>query len=226
MGHGLSTHHLRSSGRNRSLDVEQQLQWQQMKQQAQRKMDRIGADICQATGACRQDTSLYLSPPNSAADGAADGAAAIQALQALTLSNTKPQSMKGVRMWCKVLKVYDGDTLTLGFFRHGEATKASCRCLGYDTAEMRDKREDIRAMAVQARDYVASLLLDRVVDVTFFDSDKYGRPLIEITLPTAVQSLQRPIDSVVEQQPGEKLHERMIALGLGRPYTGRGPKPW
>ena len=65
-------------------------------------------------------------------------------------------------MSAKVTKVYDGDTLTVEAYPWpGLEAKASVRVDGVDTPEIRGKCEAEKQKAIEARDYVKSLTLDK-----------------------------------------------------------------
>lgn len=102
----------------------------------------------------------------------------------------------------KVVKVYDGDTITVvmrigskePFFEH------SIRMYGYDTPELRPKkskdysksrfndRQDEIAHAKVAREYLSSLILGTVIKVEIITDDKnvdpFGRLLCKVYAPS------------------------------------------
>jgi len=154
-------------------------------------------------------------------------------LATLTLANTRPFSFEGRREKCKVLKVYDGDTVTLGFFYHSTSQvegsrrgvdsavaasaapiRINCRCRGYDTPELKSKDATERELAKQAKDYVSKLLLGAIVMVEFGPFDKYGRPLVDIVLPSAIPSDKR------------LLSEEMLRTPFGHAYDGGTKEKW
>ena len=103
---------------------------------------------------------------------------AIKKLENLNLDSCEYFSFDGIETYAKVCKVYDGDTVTILFDYHGEIIKLSCRLLGIDTPELRSNNQKEKEYAIKARDYLANLILDKVVMVKFKKFDKYGRPLI------------------------------------------------
>ncbi len=81
-----------------------------------------------------------------------------------------------------VIKVYDGDTLTVGF-RHGGSqrpVKESIRIRGIDTPEIRTKSEREKELALLARARLEKVTLGKVVTVVSPESDKYGRLLCDL----------------------------------------------
>lgn len=68
---------------------------------------------------------------------------------------------------CKVLRVYDGDTIWVCIYRKGKSFRLNCRILGIDTPEMprahKDAMEDYYKTAFAARDRVVQLVTNCVL---------------------------------------------------------------
>ena len=91
-------------------------------------------------------------------------------------------SLKGKRMKCKPVHVYDGDTIHVIIMMNDKPCKWRVRMLGYDSPEMKpplaqENREDEIRAAKEARDTLSDWILNKIVDIDFGDFDKYGRPL-------------------------------------------------
>lgn len=98
----------------------------------------------------------------------------------------------GLECLAKVVKVYDGDTVTLVWHseKYDTFIKKSCRLGNYNTAEIKGGTETTRATAIEARDYLTSLICDcdnsdvmtcnkKLVKVQFYINEPaYQRPLI------------------------------------------------
>lgn len=126
----------------------------------------------------------------------------------------KPPSLDGHRR-CKVLKVYDGDTVTLGFYLDGQPVKASCRCYGYNCAEIRSKKKDPaekakeQELARAARDYLTPRINGKIVETDFRGVDPvWNRPMVDIFDPIS----------------GKVLSKLMIDTGHAIEYYGVGDK--
>lgn len=81
-----------------------------------------------------------------------------------------------------VIKVYDGDTLTVGF-RHGSSSRPvreSVRIRGIDTPELRTNSEKEKELAILARSRLEEATLREVVTLVSPESDKYGRLLCAV----------------------------------------------
>ena len=80
-----------------------------------------------------------------------------------------------------VVKIFDGDTVTLGWEDVDRGNvRLSCRLLGIDTPELRSSSERERELAARARDRLHSKLFGRVVTVRSPTKEKYGRVLADL----------------------------------------------
>ncbi len=81
------------------------------------------------------------------------------------------------------------------------------RIMGIDTPEMKPSknlpnREDHIKKAHDAKDFLSGLILNKIIDCEFMQNDKYGRPLVKISI-------------------GNKdISELMIEKGHAKPYHG------
>ena len=80
----------------------------------------------------------------------------------------------------KYVSIYDGDTFRLELPICCMRFIFSCRLLGVDTAEIRTKNVEEKAVAVEAKEYVRKLLSENEFEVVCDGLDKYGRVLCEI----------------------------------------------
>ena len=116
-----------------------------------------------------------------------------------------------------VVKVYDGDTVTLGFrCPHAVATekppvRVSARICGIDTPELRSTNEAERALAREARRRLESIVDRKWVKVLRSKHDKYGRILCDLSVDDACPSVR---DAMLE------------APRLCRAYNGGKKTPW
>ena len=79
----------------------------------------------------------------------------------------------------KVIKVYDGDTITIATRLSGVGPiyKFNIRMLGIDTPEKRTKDPEEGAAAITAGNKLREKCLEKVVTFTDVEYDKYGRIL-------------------------------------------------
>ena len=94
-------------------------------------------------------------------------------------------SLNGLQTRAKIVHVYDGDTVHGIIILNKKPKKFKIRMLGYDSPEMKpslkqENREEEKQAALRAKNALSGLILNKVVEIQFFDFDKYGRPLAEI----------------------------------------------
>lgn len=123
----------------------------------------------------------------------------------------QPFDLRERSITAKVLSVYDGDTITIGYKFRGRYWKSSLRIYGIDTPELKPIRRgrteesvlEEKKAAEKSRDYLSGRILSKLITVKFNKSnDKYGRMLGEVFLGK------------------ENLAETMKGLGYGYEYEG------
>ena len=85
----------------------------------------------------------------------------------------------------KVVKVYDGDTITIAAKlpgTEGPIYRFSVRLNGIDTPEIRGKSEAEKELAILARDALHELIYGNIVELRNVANEKYGRILAEVYL--------------------------------------------
>lgn len=90
---------------------------------------------------------------------------------------------------CKVVDVYDGDTCTIILKNKGSYEKHKLRMYGYDSPEIKPRlntpnREHVIRKAIEARDFLRNLILNKIVDFESMGYDKYGRLLGKLYIQT------------------------------------------
>jgi len=121
-------------------------------------------------------------------------------------------SFDGLTIIAKPCNIYDGDTFSAIFMFNGMLIKYRCRCLGYDSPEMRPlkknkNRENEKRLALEAKQRFTELLGD-LVTLKCGKFDKYGRILVEIYVNNIC------------------INEKMIEEGHGRLYDGGHKDEW
>ena len=125
-------------------------------------------------------------------------------------ADVKYFSLDGYETEAKVVKVYDGDTVHIVFKYFDSFLKWNCRIQHVDTPELRTKDLDEKKRGYECRDKLTALILDKIVSVKCSKFDKYGRLLVEITVP----------------ETGVKIHEYLISEGLANKYEGKTKEKW
>ena len=126
-------------------------------------------------------------------------------------NKTPKWNFEGKTFLSKCVKVYDGDTATFVFIPYANCNphKFSCRMLGYNSAELRSKDVLEKEQAKLSRDYLSTLIFNKIVRLECHDNDKYGRILVNVYL-----------------QDGTHINQEMLKSGYGKPYHGTGTKLW
>lgn len=89
-------------------------------------------------------------------------------------------SLEGKWLEGKCVKCYDADSVHIVFKLFDEFARFKCRLCGIDTPELRTNNVLERQVAKDARDYLRSLILDKIIFVNCHEFDKYGRLLVTI----------------------------------------------
>lgn len=130
-------------------------------------------------------------------------------------------SFAGQTVLAKVVEVYDGDTIRLRWWDRGLLVQWLARLHGYDAPELRPRRSSPgwvaeKEAAVRARDALSARILGRLVLARLGPFDKYGRPLVTVTLAD--------LDS--GEPVGPEINSWMVSNGHGRPYSGGKKEPF
>jgi len=82
----------------------------------------------------------------------------------------------------KVLKVYDGDTFTIvtKLYINEPVYKFQIRINNIDTAEIKGTSDNIKKMALLAKEKLSDLILNKMVIFENISYDKYGRILADV----------------------------------------------
>ena len=121
-------------------------------------------------------------------------------------------SFVGKTFFAKPCNIYDGDTFSIIFLHNNNVIKYRCRCIDYDSPEMKPSlsnpnREKEKALAVNAKNRFTELLTKHesgLVFVECFEFDKYGRILVQV---------YNMIDT-------KSINEIMVEEGHGKVYDG------
>jgi hypothetical protein len=124
-------------------------------------------------------------------------------------NNDNNDDMLNLFIPVKVVKVYDGDTVTIQFHLFNDKNmpivKYNARLYGIDTAEIKGGTEESKKLANKAKSYVKNLVdLNNLMFAKFEpEADKYGRMLIRLY-------------SDYEHE----INKQLIELELAVPYYG------
>jgi endonuclease YncB( thermonuclease family) len=84
----------------------------------------------------------------------------------------------------KVIKVYDGDTITIATRLPNDKTiyRFSVRLRGIDSPEIHGKTENEKTLAIKSRDALSKLIYHKIIRLKNVEYEKYGRLLADVYL--------------------------------------------
>jgi len=116
---------------------------------------------------------------------------------------------------CYVCYVYDGDTCHVAFKWNGVLYRKKVRLAGIDTPELKTKNATEKIKGIEARDYVKSICLGKIVWCVFDGDDKYGRALGTIYLTENDYNLK-----------SNSLNQQLIDKKMAVAYDGGTKAEW
>jgi endonuclease YncB( thermonuclease family) len=133
-------------------------------------------------------------------------------LNELTENATKAKSyiFDNLKTTGLCVKVIDGDTIKCVIKYKDEYLKLTVRLDGIDTAEKNSKNEAERKLSEKATNFTKSLLNNRLVDLLFLKTDKYGRHLCNV-----YQHGCKPISG-----SNASLNSQLVEAKLANSYSG------
>lgn len=147
----------------------------------------FGACICRQNAPVNTNLQLpSLSTNSSSSDlslSIIDNPSIMNYLDSIEYKDTiafVPQITKG-----KVIKVYDGDTITIASkmpYENSPIFRFSVRLLGIDTPEIKTKSKAEKELAVLARDALSSKIMGKIIILKNVSLEKYGRLLADVYL--------------------------------------------
>lgn len=127
-------------------------------------------------------------------------------------------SWKGKTFYAKPCNIYDGDTFSICWIWKDQPIKYRCRCLGYDSPEMkplksnpnRDKEKELALVAKTRFTELLNANSNGVVKVECGEFDKYGRILV----------------TVWNEVDTKSINQIMLDEGHGKAYDGGTKESW
>lgn len=133
----------------------------------------------------------------------------LQELNSLDISLIPKFSFDNYTTIIKVIKIIDGDTICGVFKYNNTFYKTNFRLNNIDTPEIHSKLENIKIKALEAKQFLFNLLINKNLKVTFGKFDKYGRILIDLYL-----------------ENGESVSDKLIQGGYAKKYDGGRKEKW
>jgi len=105
---------------------------------------------------------------------------------------------------CKVIKVYDGDTITVAAYLKGQKQcyRFSVRLRGIDSPEIKTHNAEEKIAAIKSRDSLSGKILNEIIYLENIGTEKYGRLLADVMFK------------------GENMNKWMLDNKLAVPYDG------
>ena len=153
--------------------------------------------------------------------------------------STPLHTLKGWKGKCRIVDIYDGDSLQVVLDDRGIAVKANVRISGIDTCELRSKSTDGLRLAHEARVRLISLVTGKpiedftdmsrkefrkILDLQSYTcnvvcgiDDKYGRTLAKLYLDNQEKSIGNILideGMAVEYNGGTKMKEAMMIYNI------------
>lgn len=135
-----------------------------------------------------------------------------------SFNDLKKFTFNGLITKCKVVDVYDGDTVTIVFYFNGQPIKDTFRMYGYDSPEIRPLRtlpnRDLHIKAgIYVKEYLINHLLNKIIWVKFNKEEKYGRLMGELYYINPDNENQFTGQEI-------NINKMMTEKGYGKPYYG------
>ncbi len=127
-----------------------------------------------------------------------------QKLFSMDIKKFSEFDLSGNRLVCKVLRVHDGDTCTIGFKWSTKFYKKNIRLTGLDCPELHSKVPKESQLCRLGREYISSQYLNKLAIVEMGPMDKYGRILV----------------TLYDRDSGESVNQKMIDYKFARTYGG------
>lgn len=139
-----------------------------------------------------------------------------------TFENLKLFTFGNRETKCKVVDVYDGDTVTIVFFHNNTPIKVKFRMLGYDSPELKPlKNIENRDLHMKAADSAKNKLKEKVLNKILWvvfgkgEKDKFGREIGELY---EISNPRKRLDTDV------CINTWMVDNGFGKKFTGKEKK--
>lgn len=113
---------------------------------------------------------------------------------------------------CKVIKVYDGDTVYIALELFSRIYKIKCRLSGIDTAEIKSTDSLEEQIAIKTRTRVEELTNNRLLWVVIHTNDKYGGRYVASIYMDSSENENKTINNI------------LLSEGLAYSYDGRTKK--
>lgn len=124
----------------------------------------------------------------------------------------------------KCVKCYDADSIHVVIALHGTFTRFRCRLKGIDTAELRSKNSHEKTYAKESRDYLKTIIMNKIVTIHCYEFDKYGRLLVDVYYHDSNHAQAQHSKQKGGEQDSQPLHINSHLVDCGYAYFYYGGK--
>jgi endonuclease YncB( thermonuclease family) len=119
--------------------------------------------------------------------------------------------LNGQELLCRVLRVHDTDTITVGFKLKSNFYRKNLRITGIDSPELHSRNAKEAKLCRLGREYLKQRYLNKIILVKMGPDDKYGRTLADI----------------FDKDSNEHINAKLVECKFARAYGGDLKKvPW
>jgi endonuclease YncB( thermonuclease family) len=134
-----------------------------------------------------------------------------QKLISMDIKKFSEFDLNGNKIICKVLRVYDTDTITVGFKYSAKFYKKNIRLDGIDAPELHSKVSKESKLCQLGREWISNNYLNKLIVVEMGAMDKYGRI----------------IGTLYDKDTNDIINDKLIEMKFVRKYGGNLHKePW
>lgn len=133
----------------------------------------------------------------------------IKELNSLNINQIKKFTFENYETYIKIIKIIDGDTITAIFRFKDEFYKYNFRLNNIDTPELHSSNITIKELAINTKQYLFNLIINKTLKAKLLNFDKYGRILIDIYL-----------------ENNETVSDALIKGGYAKKYNGGTKSSW
>ena len=120
---------------------------------------------------------------------------------------------------CKIVGVYDADTVTISVPYRGSLAQVKCRLYGIDSAERRTKNADEKKVAYEATEWLDKLINGKVLYIRCGNWGKWGGRMIG-SLYFTQEDMKNDPDTLMGEG-GTSINKMVIDNGYAYEYYGQ-----
>lgn len=132
-----------------------------------------------------------------------------QLLSTLDSNDVEWLSFSGICCRCKVVDVYDGDTITIILPYNKKYVKIKCRLTDIDCAEIRTRNGDEKKVGLKGKEFLSERILNKVIWIDCGNWDKFGRLLGKIYM------------TYDDYKNNKDINSELVRHGYGYFYDGK-----